>query len=82
MRMIVFVNLGIIKEYGKHENLLKLVQDGTRGISEVQFYDSIFQRDQSNHTKSQADALVELRNFVPHYIGTRVFEIASRCKFV
>jgi 1D-myo-inositol-tetrakisphosphate 5-kinase/inositol-polyphosphate multikinase len=70
--------IGIVKERGKEQNLLKLVQDGMRGISEVQFYDSIFQKDQSNHTKAQAVALEGLRNFVPHYFGKRVIEIASR----
>jgi 1D-myo-inositol-tetrakisphosphate 5-kinase/inositol-polyphosphate multikinase len=70
--------IGILKEHGKRHNLLKLVQDGMRGISEVQFYDSIFQKDQSNHTKAQAEALERLRDFVPHYFGKRVIEIASR----
>uniref|UniRef100_A0A7E4ZZQ7 Kinase n=1 Tax=Panagrellus redivivus TaxID=6233 RepID=A0A7E4ZZQ7_PANRE len=70
--------IGIVKEHGRDAFLLKLVQEGERGTSEVQFYDGIFETNETDHTEPQKIALVQLRKFVPRYFGRRTIEIAKR----
>ena len=67
-----------MKEHGREHYLLKLVQDGKRGKSEVTFYEAIFELDDTEHTKAQKEALIRLRDLVPKYFGKRVINIANR----
>ncbi|KAE9556546.1 hypothetical protein FO519_000240 [Halicephalobus sp. NKZ332] len=70
--------IGIVKEHGREHYLLKLVQDGKRGESEVTFYEAIFELNETEHNKAQKLALTRLRGFVPQYFGKRVINIANR----
>uniref|UniRef100_A0AC34QUI1 Kinase n=1 Tax=Panagrolaimus sp. JU765 TaxID=591449 RepID=A0AC34QUI1_9BILA len=70
--------IGIVKERGREHYLLKLVQDGKRGASEVTFYEAIFDLNETEHSVPQKTALLRLRDLVPQYFGKRVIEIASR----
>ena len=73
----VFI-LGIVKEHGREHYLLKLMQDGKRGKSEVTFYEAIFELDDTQHNEAQQKALTGLRDLVPKYFGKRVINIANR----
>ncbi|KAE9556548.1 hypothetical protein FO519_000242 [Halicephalobus sp. NKZ332] len=70
--------IGIIKERGRENRLLKVVQDGKRGESEVTFYEAIFRLNKTEYNKAQRLALTRLRGLVPRYFGKRVINIANR----
>lgn len=73
--------IGIVKELGREQYLLKLVQEGKKGVSEVKFYEAIFDLDDKYHTKEQKSALIKLQKLVPQYFGKRIISIANRGNF-
>ncbi|CAD6188889.1 unnamed protein product [Caenorhabditis auriculariae] len=64
--------LGMVKESGNGDKILKPAQDGKRGEREVQFYHDVFVSGMND------PSLNDLRRLLPNFFGTRKIEIEAQ----